>query len=227
MPDKMSEDKVRLLKAFGAEIVMTPTNVAPDDPESYNGKADQIARDMGAFRPGQFTNPNNPLAHYLTTGPEIWEALEGRVDYYVAGMGTGGSISGTGKFLKEKNPALTVIGADPEGSILSGDEPRSYKVEGIGEDFFPETFDPAVVDTMVRVSDAQSFTMARRLAREEGILAGGSCGTAMHAALTYAARLPKDGPHRTMVVLLPDTGRNYLSKIFNDDWMRDNGFPLE
>ena len=222
LPDKMSAEKIGLLRAYGAEVVITPTGVAPDSPESYNGVADRLAREIpNSFRPDQFTNPNNPLAHYQTTGPEIWEDSEGRVGVFVAGMGTGGTISGTARFLKEKNPGIIIVGADPEGSILSGDSPRSYKVEGIGEDFIPKTFNRQVVDEMVRVSDTESFNTARRLAREEGILAGGSAGTALAAALKFAQRLSKP---REIVVLLPDTGRNYLSKIFSDEWMQQNGF---
>lgn len=222
MPDKMSEDKISLLRAYGAEVVITPTSVPPDSPESYNGVADRLAREIpGAFRPNQFTNPNNPLAHYLTTGPEIWEHSGGKVDVFVAGMGTGGTITGASRYLKEKNPRLVVVGADPEGSILSGDSPKAYKVEGIGEDFIPRTFDRQLVDEMVRVSDRESFNTARRLAREEGILAGGSSGTALAAALKYAERLTEP---RTFVVLLPDTGRNYLTKIFSDRWMQENGY---
>ena len=222
LPDKMSSEKIALLRAYGAEVVVTPTNVAPDSPESYNGVAARLAREIpGAFRPAQFENPDNPLAHYLSTGPELWEDTHGEIDVFVAGMGTGGTISGIGKFLKEKNPAITIVGADPEGSILSGDTPRSYKVEGIGEDFIPKTFSRQVVDEMVRVSDKESFNTARRLAREEGILAGGSSGTALAAALTYAKRIQE--PKR-IVVLLPDTGRNYLSKMYSDSWMQQNGF---
>ena len=222
LPDKMSEDKVNLLKAYGAEIVITPTSVAPDSPESYNGVADRLAREIpDSFRPGQFTNLKNPEAHYLSTGPEIWEDLDGKVDVFVAGMGTGGTISGVGKYLKDQNPNVTVIGADPEGSILSGDSPKSYKVEGIGEDFVPVTFNRQVVDEFIRISDAESFNTTRRLAREEGILAGGSSGTALAAALKYAERLSNG---ENIVVLLPDTGRNYLTKIFSDDWMFENGF---
>ena len=225
MPDKMSRDKVDLLRAYGAEVVITPTSVSPDSPESYNGVAERLSREIpGAFRPNQFANPNNPHAHYLTTGPEIWEDTDGEVDVLVAGMGTGGTISGTGQYLKERKPGVIVVGADPEGSILSGDTPRSYKVEGIGEDFIPRTFIRQVVDEMVRVSDKESFNTARRLAREEGLLVGGSAGTAVAAALKYAARL--DTP-RCIVAILPDTGRNYLSKIFSDTWMRENGFLEE
>lgn len=222
MPDKMSEDKVSLLRAYGAEVVITPTNVPPDSPESYNGVADRLAQEInGAFRPNQFANPNNPLIHYLTTGPEIWEDTQGGVEVFVSGMGTGGSISGTAKYLKEKNPNITIVGADPEGSILSGDSPHSYKVEGIGEDFIPKAFNRQIVDEMIRVNDKDSFNTARRLARLEGILAGGSAGTALAAALAYAQRLtsPKE-----IVVLLPDTGRNYMTKIFSDRWMQENGF---
>jgi cystathionine beta-synthase len=184
--------------------------------------ADRLAREIpGAFRPDQFSNPNNPLAHYLTTGREIWEDSEGRVQVFVAGMGTGGTISGVARYLKEKNPAITIVGADPEGSILSGDAPHSFKVEGIGEDFIPKTFNRQIVDEMVRVSDKDSFNTARRLAREEGILAGGSSGTALAAALKYAQRLASP---QEIVVLLPDTGRNYISKIYSDEWMTENGF---
>ncbi|MCL5985380.1 MAG: cystathionine beta-synthase [Actinobacteria bacterium] len=222
MPDKMSEDKISLLKSYGAEVVITPTSVPPDSPESYGGVADRLTREIpGAFRPDQFSNPNNPLAHYLTTGPEIWEDSDGKVEVFVAGMGTGGTISGTGRYLKEKNPDIVVVGADPEGSILSGDSPKTYKVEGIGEDFIPKTFNRQVVDEMIRVSDKESFNTARRLAREEGLLVGGSSGTATAAALKYAQRLEKP---KYIVVLLPDTGRNYLTKIFSDIWMQENGF---
>ncbi len=222
MPDKMSEDKISLLRAYGAEVVMTPTSVPPDSPESYNGVADRLAREIqGAYRPNQFANPNNPLAHYLSTGPEIWEQSGGNVDVFVAGMGTAGTISGTGKFLKEQNPNILVVGVDPEGSILSGDSPKSYKVEGIGEDFIPKTLNRQVIDEMVRVSDKDSFNTARRLAREEGILAGGSSGTALAAAIKYAQRLET---HKNIVVLLPDSGRNYITKIFSDRWMQENGF---
>jgi len=221
MPDKMSQDKVNLLKAYGAEVIITPTSVPPDSPESYNGVADRLAKEIpNAYRPNQFENPNNPLAHYMTTGPEIWEDSTGKVEVFVAGMGTGGTISGTSKYLKEKNPNIVVVGADPQGSILSGDSPRSYKVEGIGEDFIPKTFNRQIVDEMIRVSDKESFNAARHLAREEGLLAGGSAGTALAAALKYAERLEEP---KYMVVLLPDTGRNYINKIFSDQWMQENG----
>ena len=222
MPDKMSEDKVNLLKSYGAEVIITRTDVPPDSPESYNGVADRLAREIpGAFRPNQFENQNNSAAHYDTTGPEIWEDSGGKIEVFVAGMGTGGTISGVGKYLKEKNPHIIIIGADPEGSILSGDTPRPFKVEGIGEDFIPKTFDRQVVDEMVRVSDKDSFNTARRLAHEEGLLVGGSSGTAVAAALRYAQRL--DQP-KYIVALLPDTGRNYLSKLYSDVWMRESGF---
>ena len=222
LPDKMSADKVSLLKAYGAEVVITRTDVAPDSPESYNGVADRLTREIpGAWRPGQFANPENPKAHYLSTGPEIWADTGGKVDVFVAGAGTTGTITGTGKYLKEQNPGLKVIGADPEGSILSGDRPGSYKVEGIGEDFFPEIYDRSVVDEWFRVSDKESFAAARRLAREEGLLVGGSSGTALAAALKYAEKCRR---HETIVILFPDTGRNYLSKVFSDAWMKENGF---
>lgn len=222
MPDKMSEDKVDLLRAYGAEVVIAPTAVPPDSPDSYNGVADRLAREIpGAFRPNQFENRSNPEAHYRATGPEIWADTAGKVDVLVAGMGTCGTISGTGRYLKEQNPDIVVIGADPEGSILSGDSPRSYKVEGIGEDFVPATFDRQVVDEFIRVNDQESFATARRLAREEGLLVGGSAGTAVAAALKYAERLTD---HRVIVVILPDTGRNYISKMYSDRWMEENGF---
>jgi cystathionine beta-synthase len=220
MPDKMSGEKIRLLGAYGAEIVITPTSVPPDSPESYNGVADRLAREIpDAWRPNQFSNLANPEVHYRSTGPEIWTQCEGRVTAFVAGCGTGGTISGVGRYLKEQNPQVKVIGADPEGSILSGDSPHSWKVEGIGEDFVPKTLNSQVVDEWIRVSDAESFHMARALARNEGILAGGSSGTALAAALRFARRL---GPDDLVVVLCPDTGRNYLSKFFDDQWMSDN-----
>jgi cystathionine beta-synthase len=222
MPDKMSQDKINLLKSYGAEVIITPTSVPPDSPESYNGVADRLAEEIpGAYRPNQFANPNNSLAHYLTTGPEIWEDSRGRVEVFVAAMGTGGTISGTSKYLKEKNPRIFIVGADPEGSILSGDSPKSYKLEGIGEDFIPKTFNRQVVDEMIRVSDKDSFNTARRLAKEEGLLIGGSSGTAVAAALKYAQRLKEP---KYMVVLVSDTGRNYLTKMYSDAWMQENGF---
>jgi cystathionine beta-synthase len=222
LPDKMSEDKVRLLRAYGAEVVITPTNVPPDSPESYNGVADRLAREIkGAWRAGQFTNLENPQAHYEQTGPEIWEQTEGRISALVAAAGTGGTISGIGRYLKERNPAVRVIGADIEGSILSGGTPGPWKVEGIGEDFVPSTLNAQVVDEWIRVSDADSFITARRVARQEGILLGGSSGTSLAAAFRYAQRC-KAGD--LIVVLCADTGRNYLSKMYDDAWMAQNGY---
>jgi cystathionine beta-synthase len=220
LPDKMSGEKVRLLAAYGAEIVITPTAVAPDSPESYNGVADRLAREIpGAWRPNQFANLANPEIHYRTTGPEIWEQTEGRITAFVAGVGTGGTISGVGRYLKGQNPAIKIIGADPEGSVLSGDSPRPWKVEGIGEDFMPRTLNGHVIDEWIRIGDAESFHTARALARREGILVGGSSGTAVAAALRYARRL---GPEDLVVALCPDTGRNYLSRFFDDRWMAEN-----
>ncbi len=222
MPDKMSQEKVALLRAYGAEVVITPTAVAPESPESYYRVADRLTEEIpGAFQPNQYFNTENPKAHYETTGPEIWRQTDGRVTHFVAGVGTGGTITGTGRYLKEQNPDIRVIGADPEGSVFSGDEPRPYLVEGIGEDFWPETFDPKVVDEYVKVSDRDSFLVARDVTREEGILVGGSGGTAVFAALEVAKDLDED---QLIVVILPDTGRNYLSKLFSDTWMLQYGF---
>lgn len=222
MPDKMSGDKIRLLRAYGAEVVITPTNVAADSPESYNGVAGRLAQEIpGAWRPNQFANMANPQAHYEHTGPEIWEQTEGRVTVFVAAAGTGGTISGVGQFLKDRNPAIRIIGADIEGSVLSGDTPKPWKVEGIGEDFVPKTLNAQVIDEWVRISDAESFLTARRVAREEGLLLGGSCGTALAAAFRYAQRCAAED---LIVVLCPDTGRNYLSKMYDDAWMAENGF---
>ncbi|RIK62496.1 MAG: cystathionine beta-synthase [Planctomycetota bacterium] len=222
MPDKMAPEKFALLRAYGAETVTVPT-VGANNPESYYNVANRLTAEIpGAFQPNQFENPNNPQAHYETTGPEIWRQTDGKIDYFVAGIGTGGTITGTSRFLKEKNPNIKVIGADPEGSIYTpGSMPKAYKVEGIGEDFVPRTVDLKLVDKVVNVSDKDSFLMARRLSREEGLLVGGSCGTAMCAALTIASELPAE---KLVVVLLPDTGRGYLSKIYNDDWMQQFGF---
>jgi cystathionine beta-synthase len=220
LPDKMSSEKIALLRAYGAEVVITPTSVPPDSPESYNGVADRLAREIpGAWRPNQFSNLSNPDVHYRTTGHEIWEQTEGMVSAFVAGVGTGGTITGVGKYLKEQNPDVRIIGADPEGSVLSGDKPRPWKVEGIGEDFVPKTFNSQVVDEWIRVGDGESFQVARQLARREGLLVGGSSGTSIGAALRYARRLT--GEH-LVVALAADTGRNYLSKFFDDAWLADN-----
>jgi cystathionine beta-synthase len=223
LPDKVGEDKRNVLTAYGAEIVVTPTSVAPDDPESYYSVSDRLAREIpGAFKPNQYANPNGPLSHYETTGPEIWRDTDGTVTHFVAGVGTGGTISGTGRYLKEVSEgAVTIIGADPEGSVYSGGTGRPYLVEGVGEDFWPGAYDPTVVDDVIAVSDADSFAMTRRLALEEGILVGGSSGMAVVAALRAAEKLSADD---TVVVLLPDGGRGYLGKIFNDSWMRSYGF---
>jgi cystathionine beta-synthase len=224
LPDKMSSEKISLLKAYGAEVVITPTGVAPDAPESYNGVADRLAREIpGAWRPNQFTNMANPEVHYRTTGPEIWQQSEGRVTVFVAGVGTGGTLTGVARYLREQNPDVKIIGADPEGSVLSGGSPRPWKVEGIGEDFVPKTFNSQLVDEWLRVSDAESFHTGRALARREGLLVGGSSGTAVAAALRYARRL---GPEQLVVALCPDTGRNYLSKMYDDRWLADNGLSL-
>lgn len=222
LPDKMSSEKIRLLKAYGAEVVITPTGVPPDSPESYNGVADRLAREVpGAWRPNQFANLSNPDVHYRTTGYEIWEQTEGRITAFVAGVGTGGTISGVARYLKEQNSEVRIIGADPEGSVLSGDAPHPWKVEGIGEDFVPKTFNGQMVDEWIRVSDAESFQTARALARREGMLLGGSSGTAVAAALRYARRLSAD---HLVVALCADTGRNYMSKFFDDDWLLANKF---
>lgn len=222
MPDKVSDEKVRLLRAYGAEVVITPTKAPASSPESYYGVAARLASEIpGAFQPNQFANPLNPKAHEATTGPEIWEQTAGKLTHFVSGIGTGGTISGCSHYLKHKNPHLNVIGADPEGSIYSGDTAKSYKVEGIGEDFLPATVDLRAIDKIERVSDKESFLMTRRVCREEGLLVGGSSGTALVAARRAAASLPSSA---IMVVLLPDSGRGYLSKIFNDEWMRTNGF---
>ncbi len=228
MADKQSPEKQALLRAYGAEVVLCPTNVAPESPESYYSVATRLARDIpGAFKPDQYWNMENPAAHERTTGPEIWRQTAGRITHLVASVGTGGTISGTAHYLKARNPAIRVIGADPEGSVLSGDTARSYLTEGVGEDFVPGTHDPAVIDRWVRVSDRDAFAMARRITREEGILAGESCGTAMLAALDEAARLVREEPDTAkdavLVVILPDGGRNYLSKLYNDEWMRTHG----
>jgi cystathionine beta-synthase len=220
-PDKVSGDKINTLRAYGAEVVVCPTAVAPEDPRSYYSVSDRLARETpGGWKPDQYANVNNPRSHYETTGPELWEQTDGRITHFVAGVGTGGTISGTGRYLKEHGP-VRVIGADPEGSVYSGGTGRPYLVEGVGEDFWPATYDREICDEIVAVSDADSFAMTRRLAREEGLLVGGSCGMAVVAARRVAERA---GPDDVIVVLLPDGGRGYLSKIFSDAWMADYGF---
>ena len=222
-PDKVSSDKLDVLRAYGAEVVVCPTGVAPDDPRSYYRVSDRLAAEIpGAWKPDQYANPHNPASHYATTGPEVWEQTEGRVTHFVAGIGTGGTITGAGRYLKEVSAGrVRVIGADPEGSVYSGGGGRPYLVEGVGEDFWPATYDPSVCDKVIEVTDRESFELTRRLAREEGLLVGGSCGMAVAAALRVAAEA---GPDAVVVVLLPDGGRGYLSKIFNDDWMARYGF---
>jgi cystathionine beta-synthase len=222
-PDKVSQDKINVLRAYGARVEVCPTAVDPEDPRSYYSVSDRLAREIpGAWKPDQYSNPNNALSHYETTGPEVWEQTDGRVTCFVAGVGTGGTISGTGRYLKEVSGGLVqVIGADPEGSVYSGGTGRPYLVEGVGEDFWPSAYDRDVCDEIVAVSDKDSFAMTRRLAREEGMLVGGSCGMAVVAALRVAERL---GPDDLVVVLLPDSGRGYLSKVFNDEWLADFGF---
>ncbi len=230
LPDKMSIEKIRLLRAFGADVIVTPTAVPHDAPESYTEVAKRIVRETpNSILANQYFNPKNPEAHYRTTGPEIWDQTGGQIDYFVCGVGTGGTISGTGKFLKEKNPAVKVVGVDPRGSILRDyfykkrydPTVKTYKVEGIGQDWIPGTLNFEVIDDMVEVTDKESFLMCRRLTREEGLFVGGSCGTAVAGALRYADRMRDND---VMVILLPDTGERYLSKIYNDDWMRENGF---
>jgi len=220
LPDKMSNEKIALLKAYGADVVVTPTNVPPDSPESYNGVADRLSREIpGAWRPNQFGNMANPEIHYRATGPEIWEQTNGKITVFVAAAGTGGTLSGVARYLKEMNPDIRIIGADPDGSVLSGGSPKPWKVEGIGEDFVPRTFDGKHIDEWVRIGDAESFQTARLLARREGMLLGGSTGTNLAAALKYAQRL---GPEHLVVTMGCDTGRNYLSKFFDDRWLAEN-----
>jgi cystathionine beta-synthase len=222
MPDKISAEKVNVLRAYGAEVIVCPTAVAPEDPDSYYSVARRVVRETpGAWSPDQYSNQMNPEAHYRLTGPEIWRQTDGAITHFVAGIGTGGTISGTGRFLKEANPAIQVIGADPEGSVYSGGTGRPYLVEGVGEDIWPTTYDRHIADRIEAVSDRDSFLMTRALAREEGLLVGGSCGLAAAAAIRVARELPADA---LMVVLLPDSGRGYLTKIFNDEWMYDFGF---
>ncbi|MGY1787227.1 cystathionine beta-synthase [Geodermatophilus sp. SYSU D00698] len=222
-PDKVSQDKINVLRAYGAEVVVCPTAVDPSDPRSYYSVSDRLARETpGGWKPDQYANPANPRSHYETTGPEIWEQTEGKVTCFVTGVGTGGTISGIGRYLKEVSDGrVRVVGVDPEGSVYSGGTGRPYLVEGVGEDFWPEAYDRSVADRIVPVSDADSFRMTRRLAREEGLLVGGSCGMAVAGALRAAEEL---GPDDVVVVLLPDGGRGYLNKIFNDRWMADYGF---
>src|ERR1700722_17640348 len=222
-PDKVSQDKISVLRAYGAEVVVCPTTVSPSHPDSYYSVSDRLAADTpGGWKPNQYANPQNPESHYRSTGPEIWAQTEGRVTHFVAGIGTGGTISGTGRYLKEVSGGrVQIIGADPEGSVYSGGTGRPYLVEGVGEDIWPETYDKGICDQIIAVSDAQSFLMTRRLAREEALLTGGSCGMAVVAALQVARA---SGPDDVIVVLLPDGGRGYLGKIFNDEWMADYGF---
>ena len=222
MPDKMSQEKISLLRAFGAEVVICPTAVEPDSPESYYSVSDRLAEELpGGFKPDQYSNRANPEAHYETTGPEIWEQTGGELDALVIAVGTGGTISGAARYLREQKPDLLVAGADPEGSIYSSERVHPYLVEGIGEDFWPQTYDPSLVDEYVTVSDRDSFLTARRLAREEGLLVGGSGGTAVHAMLQVATRF---GPEATIVTLIADGGRGYLSKFYDDNWMLEYGF---
>ncbi|MEI8407224.1 MULTISPECIES: cystathionine beta-synthase [unclassified Kribbella] len=223
-PDKVSEDKRNVLKAYGAEVVVCPTAVAPEHPDSYYNVSDRLVREIeGAWKPNQYANQNNPRSHYETTGPELWEQTEGKITHFVAGVGTGGTITGTGKYLKEVSGGkVQIIGADPEGSVYSGGTGRPYLVEGVGEDFWPETYDREICDRIIEVSDADSFALTRRLAREEAMLVGGSAGMAAAAAIRLAHEL--DDPEAVIVVLLPDGGRGYLTKVFNDDWLAQYGF---
>lgn len=226
-PDKVSEDKRNVLRAYGAEVVVCPTAVPPEHPDSYYNVSDRLVREIeGAWKPDQYSNPNGPASHYETTGPEIWADTDGKITHFVAGVGTGGTITGAGRYLKEVSGGraigeVKIVGADPEGSVYSGGTGRPYLVEGVGEDFWPSAYDPSVVDEVIAVSDADSFEVTRRLAREEGLLVGGSCGMAVVAAIRLAEKV---GPDGLVVVLLPDGGRGYLSKVFNDAWMSSYGF---
>jgi cystathionine beta-synthase len=226
-PDKVSEDKRNVLKAYGAEVVVCPTAVAPEHPDSYYSVSDRLVREIdGAWKPNQYANVNNPLSHYETTGPEIWAQTDGRITHFVTGVGTGGTISGIGRYLKEQNPDVQVVGADPAGSVYSGGTGRPYLVEGVGEDFWPETYDRTIADRIIEVSDADSFEFTRRLAREEALLVGGSSGMAAYAAVQLAHELSDDpaAADAVIVVLLPDSGRGYLTKVFNDEWLSQYGF---
>jgi len=225
MTDKVSSEKVSLLEAYGAEVVVCPVAVAPDDPRSYYSTAERLVNEVpNAYRPNQYHNQANPKAHYESTGPEIWEQTKGKVTHFVAGAGTGGTITGVGRFLKEQNSTVQIIAADPMNSVYSGGDGRPYLVEGVGEDFWPETYDLKVVDTTIAISDAESFAMAHRMAKEEGILIGGSGGTAVAAALQIAEGLTADD---LVVVLIPDSGRGYLSKVFDKNWMIKMGFTKQ
>ncbi len=228
-PDKVSEDKRNVLKAYGAEVVVCPTAVAPEHPDSYYNVSDRLASQPGAWKPDQYSNPPNPRSHYETTGPELWRQSEGRITHFVTGMGTGGTITGVGRYLKEQNPHIQVVGADPAGSVYSGGTGRPYLVEGVGEDFWPETYDRTIADRVIEVSDADSFAFTRRLAREEALLVGGSSGMAAYAAVKLAHELAgtTEGDDAVIVVLLPDSGRGYLTKVFNDEWLASYGFATE
>lgn len=227
VPDKVSKEKQDLLRAYGVDVIETPTELLPNDPDSYYGVARRLVEEIpGAYSPNQYANPANPESHYLTTGPEIWEQTDGEIGVLVAGVGTGGTITGAGRFLKQMNPDVLVVGIDPEGSIFtapSEDQVHQYQVEGVGEDFWPETLDPDVIDEYLMVTDVESFSTTRRLARREGLLVGGSGGLAVHGAIHVAT----EHPERLVVVILPDSGRGYLSKVFNDDWMQANGYEVE
>jgi cystathionine beta-synthase len=226
-PDKVSEDKRNVLRAYGAEVVVCPTAVPPEHPDSYYNVSDRLVQEIqGAWKPDQYSNPNNPLSHYESTGPEIWEQTDGRITHFVTGIGTGGTISGIGRYLKERNPDVQIVGADPAGSVYSGGTGRPYLVEGVGEDFWPTTYDQSIADRVIEVSDGDSFTMTRRLAREESLLVGGSSGMAVAAAVRLAQELSgKPGAEdQVIVVLLPDSGRGYLTKVFNDEWLSQYGF---
>ncbi|HET7690909.1 MAG TPA: cystathionine beta-synthase [Nocardioidaceae bacterium] len=226
-PDKVSEDKRNVLKAYGAEVVVCPTAVAPEHPDSYYNVSDRLVREIkDAWKPDQYSNPNNPRSHYEDTGPELWRQTEGKITHFVAGVGTGGTISGIGRYLKEQNPGVQIVGADPAGSVYSGGTGRPYLVEGVGEDFWPTTYDREVADRIIEVSDADSFSMTRRLAREESLLVGGSSGMAAYAAIQLAHELDgtPEGENAVIVVLLPDSGRGYLTKVFNDEWLARYGF---